>query len=222
MKARSARAASALLFALTLASGGCGAQPGDSCDDARDCGAGLLCDPASHACIDPGIEVMGPGPGEGLYPGTDASSTDAGGPPPGTDAAPTGTDATVPSGGDTGSACTSALDCAPAGPGAMPECLGAADGFPGGYCVNGGCTAGGSDCPGADAVCWSPSAMKVPICFDGCDPANGEADCRAGYYCIDLGGGFGLPGGPFTCMPFCLSDADCGGGYCDPSTGFCI
>jgi len=198
----------AAIWLAALWAGGCGEGPGGPCDSPGDCPGALVCDPVTRACRDPGA-------GYDAGPGTDAlppAATDAA---PGTDAVPAGSDAAVPSGGETGAPCVTDAGCAPAGVGATPICWTAADGFPGGYCTNMNCSTSLQDCPGADSICWEPMPGAGAGCLDRCNLASGDADCRSGYNCIDLGFGG-------ACLPLCVSDADCPpGSTCDPTTFMC-
>jgi hypothetical protein len=112
--------AAAMLAAIASAALGCHrGGVGASCNDARDCEAGLLCDPQTGRCeTPPGGTDSGP-PGDSAVTGTDAtaadSSTSTDASPPGTDAVPPGTDS-APPGTDAGGAvdfCSATTSCSP-------------------------------------------------------------------------------------------------------------
>jgi len=80
-----------------------------------------------------------------------------------------------------GATCNAHADCA--ADGGDPVCI--ADfvhGWPDGYCSE---FCGTGVCPGG-SHCVDLSLYETPVCLDDCDTA---ADCRAGYGCLDLGGG---------------------------------
>ncbi len=111
-----------------------------------------------------------------------------------------------------GEICVNALECA--GNLCLTE---ADDGWPDGYCSHYQCdtsdTAWVTSCApyGGDALCLDMGGYGM--CLDRCDPAG--ADCRAGYECYDLGGGYGV----------CYPEPVCGNGFvesgeeCDPPDG---
>jgi len=110
-----------------------------------------------------------------------------------------------------GDPCAAAADCL------GDYCIGDGDGWPDGYCTQVDCDASEAawetSCApyGGDALCLDMDGYS--LCFDRCDPAG--QDCRAGYECIALGGGYGV----------CTPAPVCGNGYvengeeCDPPDG---
>ena len=111
-----------------------------------------------------------------------------------------------PMDGDIGAVCTADADCE----GGI--CLAEGEGFDGGYCSS-VCTTD-EDCPGS-GVCLEAGGGTF-LCFDRCDPAATERECRAGYGCASS---FSLPAP--ICLPGCTDDTDCEGGLaCDPEAGF--
>jgi hypothetical protein len=113
----------------------------------------------------------------------------------------------------TGDACQQAQDCAPGG-----FCLPSVDEqgqeqFPEGYCTLLNCRSD-EECPG-EASCVQ--GEDATVCVQDCEP--GQGDCRPGYACTFLGGGF-------ACLPGqCVTDEDCEVGACvegqcgDPEAG---
>jgi hypothetical protein len=86
----------------------------------------------------------------------------------------------IPGATPTGAACMSPTDCfANAND---PICLPAAKGYPDGYCSE-FCDLATQDCSG-DAVCADLGLSTNGLCLDGC---ASDADCRAGYTCLDKG-----------------------------------
>jgi hypothetical protein len=79
-----------------------------------------------------------------------------------------------------GAACTANTQCTATG--SDPACLtDTLFGFPGGYCSE-WCNLAADDCSG-DGICFD-FGVQEGLCLDGC-AVNG--DCRAGYYCEQLG-----------------------------------
>lgn len=110
-----------------------------------------------------------------------------------------------------GNECAADVDC---GDG---SCFTEMNGFAGGYCTSFCVT--DDECPMGSVCVMGGSGGN---CFDVCDPAATERDCRAYYGCAS---GFGLP--MPVCLPGCTDDTDCptdricnptGGGRCfDPT-----
>lgn len=114
-----------------------------------------------------------------------------------------------PAPGQLGGSCAIDAECTAAvGAGAF---CGQAAGYPDGYCSI-SCLA--TACPpGGTCVAFSPTDHD---CLSAC---TGNAGCRSGYYCFDLGGGAGG-----VCTPKCTTDADCGDPSlaCEQSSGLCV
>jgi hypothetical protein len=118
---------------------------------------------------------------------------------------------TVP--GPVGHPCGVAADCL------GNYCIADGDGWPDGYCTQVDCDASEAawetSCGlyGGDGLCLDMDGYS--LCFDRCDPA--ASDCRAGYECFDLGGGYGV----------CTPEPECGNGIvengeeCDPPGADC-
>jgi len=140
--------------------------PGTSC--VYPDGSGGVCPDEPPPPFDAGVEDGGPVPPDGGPVPPD------GGPPPPLDAG-------VPDAGPpvtpVGAACMdNGQDCGPIG-----FCIPDQQGFPDGYCSQ-GCGAVGAMCPsGAECLSFGPGQQ---LCLDNC--AN-NADCRAGYGCVQLG-----------------------------------
>jgi hypothetical protein len=85
-------------------------------------------------------------------------------------------------------------------------------GWPAGYCSNAACDLADPDNSclpfGGDGICLDVGTAMMPqgLCFDLCDPALGDADCRALYMCTPLGDGRGV----------CVPRPVCGDGMVDP------
>jgi hypothetical protein len=97
--------------------------------------------------------------------------------------------------GIAGAACASHTDCASSD--GDPHCLPSTNvAYPGGYCTE-FCQQGDAGCTG-DALCMPFGLSKHGVCLDGCAT---NADCRAGYQCVDSGQG--------TSVCFHATDSDC-------------
>jgi hypothetical protein len=103
-----------------------------------------------------------------------------------------------------GDPCASAADCA------GNWCIESASGWPGGYCTAYDCelAAPETSCSpaGGDGYCLNvgDAGSEYGMCFDTCDPDQGNTDCRLGYECVDLR--------PQTGHGLCFPEPVCGNG----------
>jgi len=98
-------------------------------------------------------------------------------------------------------------------------CITDDQGWPDGYCSQVDCDASDTNWEtsclpyGGDGLCLDMGGYGM--CLDRCDPV--ASDCRAGYECLDLGGGYGV----------CYPEPVCGNGFvesgeeCDPPGADC-
>jgi len=107
-----------------------------------------------------------------------------------------------PGEGTVGDACAGDGDCDGAGAQCIPEQDGA---FPGGYCVNFGCSEQ-QPCP-AGSGCFQLEDGNT-VCLAVC---NGSDDCRAGYACQE----------PGVCLTGCEDDDACEGDQVCNDEGLC-
>jgi hypothetical protein len=111
------------------------------------------------------------------------------------------------------------------------DLLGFSGGPAGGYCTA-TCRAL-EDCTRFDptASCGINDASGTGLCFRGClskEPEPGEQKCldREDLICFSYAASGDLPFDalerqPGSCAPSCASDAECGGRFCDPTSGRC-
>jgi len=106
-----------------------------------------------------------------------------------------------------GEECAEDADCG--GDGGF--CLSEGEGFAGGYCSSVCVT--DDECPSGSACIGVGGGMS--LCFDVCDPAATDRECRAFYGCAS---GLGIP--MPVCIPGCTDDTDCPEGRsCRPTGG---
>jgi hypothetical protein len=110
-----------------------------------------------------------------------------------------------------GAPCASAADCT------GDYCFAAADGWPAGYCSQRDCdlAAETTSCQayGGDGLCLDVGDTGAPygMCFDRCNLQS--PDCRNGYECVDMGGGYG---GVCLPVPVCGNGVVERGEECEP------